>query len=212
MLGPSIWRAVLCVSVFDVAGTGVVGHRAHGWNVNKFLSGRMASRSFLVRRTCVVGMKGWGLDGLGLAHYWVLNQRAHRSCSFGVWVVVLGSRFALSAIRAAGLLGWWLWVLVGVVVWELHSGREHLAGHHVNDVLRKQFFEYIRIIGFWLVVLIFSIKLLSSCRSFICTCDTFGVACVVCKFLRAHGGCLGIGSRRRTWESAISLDESITGH
>ncbi len=33
----------------------------------------------------------------------------------------------------------------------------------------------------------------------------------VVKFLRAHGGCLGIGSRRRTWESAISLEESITG-
>ena len=116
MLGPSIWRAVLCVSVFDVAGTGVVGHRAHGWNVNKFLSGRMASRSFLVRRTCVVGMKGWGLDGLGLAHYWVLNQRAHQP-RFRAWVVVLGSRFALSAIRAAGLLvggcGCWLGLLFG---------------------------------------------------------------------------------------------------
>lgn len=38
-----------------------------------------------------------------------------------------------------------------------------------------------------------------------------GVGGVVCKFLRAHGGCLGIGSRRRTWESAISLVELITG-
>ncbi len=33
----------------------------------------------------------------------------------------------------------------------------------------------------------------------------------VVKFSRAHGGCLGIRSRRRTWESAISLEESITG-
>jgi hypothetical protein len=32
----------------------------------------------------------------------------------------------------------------------------------------------------------------------------------VVKFLRAHGGCLGIRSRRRTWESAISLGELIT--
>ena len=34
--------------------------------------------------------------------------------------------------------------------------------------------------------------------------------CVIVKFLRAHGGCLGIRSRRRTWESAISLGELIT--
>ena len=27
------------------------------------------------------------------------------------------------------------------------------------------------------------------------------------KILRAHGGCLGIGSRRRTWQAAISRGE-----
>jgi hypothetical protein len=32
----------------------------------------------------------------------------------------------------------------------------------------------------------------------------------VAKLLRAHGGCLGIRSRRRTWEAAISLGELPT--
>jgi len=29
----------------------------------------------------------------------------------------------------------------------------------------------------------------------------------VAKLIRAHGGCLGTRSRRRTWEAAISLGE-----
>ena len=53
---------------------------------------------------------------------------------------------------------------------------------------------------FFLVLSI--VIILSSCKFLIM---------FVVKFLRAHGGCLGIGSRRRTWESAISLVESITG-
>ena len=39
------------------------------------------------------------------------------------------------------------------------------------------------------------------CFSLIYLCDF--------KFLRANGGCLGIWSRRRTYESAISLGELI---
>ena len=31
------------------------------------------------------------------------------------------------------------------------------------------------------------------------------------KLLRANGGCLGIGRRRRTWQAAISFGESLTG-
>ena len=30
------------------------------------------------------------------------------------------------------------------------------------------------------------------------------------KLLRANGGCLGIGRRRRTWQAAISLGERLT--
>ena len=30
------------------------------------------------------------------------------------------------------------------------------------------------------------------------------------KILRAHGGCLGIGSRRRTWQAAIICGEAQT--
>ena len=31
------------------------------------------------------------------------------------------------------------------------------------------------------------------------------------KLLRADGGCLGIGRRRRTWKAAISFGEPLTG-
>jgi hypothetical protein len=31
------------------------------------------------------------------------------------------------------------------------------------------------------------------------------------KLLRAGGGCLGIGRRRRTWQAAISHGEPLTG-
>src|SRR3954451_6383601 len=40
-----------------------------------------------------------------------------------------------------------------------------------------------------------------------CTVDA---SIFVAKLLRAHGGCLGTRSRRRTWEAAISLGELPT--
>ena len=78
-------------------------------------------------------------------------------------------------------------------------------------------------LGLWLVgvgfldlnIIFAHVELVCCVVLVIITVGFFGWWCgcwedVVCKFLRAHGGCLGIGSRRRTWESAISLVELIT--
>ena len=46
------------------------------------------------------------------------------------------------------------------------------------------------------------------CKSVAFFC--LGIRFVCVKFLRAHGGCLGTRSRRRTWEAAKSLGELPT--
>lgn len=73
----------------------------------------------------LVGTAGCLMLVLGLAHYWVLNQRTEGSLLGGLslWV-----RFLPAGDHVSARCGWCV-VLVGVVVWELHSGREHLAGH-----------------------------------------------------------------------------------
>ena len=78
---------------------------------------------------------------------------------------------------------WGVWV----VVWELYSGREHLT-------------TTIFVPTVWLVCGCCFLQIFSSNNFFDCSCVCFVFVLAyerfcVCKFLRAHGGCLGIGSR-----------------
>lgn len=56
-----------------------------------------------------------------------------RGCGVGGGCLVLDVLPAQA--RAHGFVVVWFW-LVGVVVWELHSGREHLAGGGTSDGVR----------------------------------------------------------------------------
>ena len=82
----------------------------------------------------------------------------------------------------------------GVVVWLLHSGREHLV--RMTPLVWGVVFMYVifstqhnqsSLFLFWLVGLLVVWVVFVAHESMVCIC--------VCKLLRAYGGCLGIRSR-----------------
>ena len=120
----------------------------------------------------------------------------------GCWVVddtLLGPEGPGAAALVAGplfvwgcLWGWWWWFLVDVVAARIPArvlasvGGVGVGVCGVGGGVGRLFVE-----------------------NFTVDASIFVFACVF-KFLRAHGGCLGTRNRRRTWESAICLGESIT--
>jgi hypothetical protein len=171
------------------------------------------------RRVCrLAGAHGWNVDGFGLwfpgcppgtppplAGGWLERRPVGGS---GVFWHTVGSWD-----NRPGATGWWCWFFVSrfscalaaplVPCGRVVAGRGGLLfGNCIVDAsilqrsfLQSNFFED-PATPLWVVWFSRSNALLGL---------------FVVKFSRAHGGCLGIGSRRRTWESAISLVESITG-
>ena len=190
---------------------------AHGWNVNESWPGPCGSGipSTPPLRGVGAGFRAQMRTG-SMAHCWALRQQARkpsrpplsRRLAVRGWRGGGGSVFRFVPRMASArrspprFVRWWAAVsggCDGVVVWELHSGREHLVSGTLGCPckaisLMEDPVRTVRGAG-----VVFSI-----CRMPLL--DLF-----VVKFSRAHGGCLGIRSRRRTWESAISLVESITG-
>ena len=132
----------------------------------------------------VPGTCGVDRGGHLLAHCWVLRQQdlILQRCERGTWLVSSCSR-----------------ILRGIALW---CGVEGVTGllfenYIVDASILKQFFDEPGLASPF------------GAGLFHGSLEKLYLIFVV-KFLRAHGGCLGIRSRRRTWESAISLGELIT--
>lgn len=155
-----------------------------------------------------------------MAHCWVLNQRAHRLGHVfreggvcGWWFVGFGCPASDYTVGSCGLVGGcWLGLLFGNCIVDASI----LRGKHVYvcsaciAILIDPHHEALFLWCWFSRKHNAHVELTFDMRSRLVHFWWVGWLCV-CKFLRAHGGCLGIGSRRRTWESAISLVESITG-